>query len=191
VDGVTACRRLRDDGIWSSLLLLTARDSIEDRVAQREYALLYALMSSPGVVLDRFELIERAWGSEYETRSNSSMSTSTPCATRFDKPFDVTSIETVRGAGLPDPRRRPAPVTRLSVRVRVRVSGQLDATLDDGLRARAVLDRAAGRHRAHALPRREGQALRMVTRAPVSSIAPAGTPSTTALANSTAWSSRP
>jgi two-component system OmpR family response regulator len=114
-DGLTACRQLRDDGIWSPLLLLTARDAIEDRVAglnagaddyltkpfafdelvarvralarrgrferpavveagdlrldpaahavrrgetdidlsQREYALLYALMSSPGVVLDR------------------------------------------------------------------------------------------------------------------------------------------
>src|SRR4051794_23603112 len=33
VDGVTACRRLREDGVWSPLLLLTARDSIEDRVA--------------------------------------------------------------------------------------------------------------------------------------------------------------
>ena len=33
LDGLTACRRLRDDGVWSPLLLLTARDAIEDRVA--------------------------------------------------------------------------------------------------------------------------------------------------------------
>ena len=28
-DGLTACRRLRDDEVWSPLLLLTARDAIE------------------------------------------------------------------------------------------------------------------------------------------------------------------
>src|SRR6478609_4066067 len=132
LDGVSACRRLRDDGVWSPLLMLTARESIEDRVAglnagaddylvkpfafeelvarvralarrgrierpavleagdlrldpaahvvhrgeqaielsQREYALLYALMSAPDVVLDRFQLLERAWGWDYENRSN-------------------------------------------------------------------------------------------------------------------------
>src|SRR3954451_15346577 len=161
VDGVTACRRLRDDGVWSPLLLLTARDTVEDRVAglnagaddylikpfafeelvarvralarrghlerpavleagdlrldpaahvvhrgehdidlsQREYALLYALMSSPGVVLDRFELLERAWGWEYENRSNIIDVYVNYLRNKIDKPFDVTSIETVRGAG--------------------------------------------------------------------------------------------
>ena len=33
IDGFETCRRLRDDGIWSPVLLLTARDSVEDRVA--------------------------------------------------------------------------------------------------------------------------------------------------------------
>jgi two-component system OmpR family response regulator len=32
VDGFTVCRRLREQGIWSPVLMLTARDSIEDRV---------------------------------------------------------------------------------------------------------------------------------------------------------------
>jgi two-component system OmpR family response regulator len=33
IDGLEVCRRLRDDGIWSPVLMLTARDEIEDRVA--------------------------------------------------------------------------------------------------------------------------------------------------------------
>jgi two-component system OmpR family response regulator len=33
IDGFETCRRLREDGVWSPVLLLTARDSVEDRVA--------------------------------------------------------------------------------------------------------------------------------------------------------------
>jgi two-component system OmpR family response regulator len=33
MDGFQACRRLREAGIWSPVLMLTARDSVEDRVA--------------------------------------------------------------------------------------------------------------------------------------------------------------
>ena len=33
VDGFETCRRLRDDGVWSPVLMLTARDEIADRVA--------------------------------------------------------------------------------------------------------------------------------------------------------------
>ena len=33
LDGFETCRRLRDDGVWTPVLLLTARDSVEDRVA--------------------------------------------------------------------------------------------------------------------------------------------------------------
>jgi two-component system OmpR family response regulator len=33
IDGFETCRRLRGDGIWAPVLLLTARDSVEDRVA--------------------------------------------------------------------------------------------------------------------------------------------------------------
>jgi two-component system OmpR family response regulator len=32
-DGFEVCRRLRDDGVWSPVLMLTARDAVEDRVA--------------------------------------------------------------------------------------------------------------------------------------------------------------
>ena len=33
IDGFETCRRLRDDGVWAPVLMLTARDSVEDRVA--------------------------------------------------------------------------------------------------------------------------------------------------------------
>jgi two-component system OmpR family response regulator len=33
LDGFEVCRRLRDDGVWSPVLMLTARDAVEDRVA--------------------------------------------------------------------------------------------------------------------------------------------------------------
>lgn len=33
LDGFETCRRLRDDGIWAPVLMLTARDAVEDRVA--------------------------------------------------------------------------------------------------------------------------------------------------------------
>src|SRR5918996_1366082 len=32
VDGVEVCRRLRADGVWTPVLMLTARDGLEDRV---------------------------------------------------------------------------------------------------------------------------------------------------------------
>ena len=33
IDGFETCRRLRNDGVWAPVLMLTARDAIEDRVA--------------------------------------------------------------------------------------------------------------------------------------------------------------
>ncbi|MCB0876926.1 MAG: response regulator transcription factor [Solirubrobacterales bacterium] len=33
IDGFETCRRLREDEVWSPILMLTARDSIEDRVS--------------------------------------------------------------------------------------------------------------------------------------------------------------
>src|SRR4051812_48197885 len=33
IDGFETCRRLRADGVWAPVLMLTARDAVEDRVA--------------------------------------------------------------------------------------------------------------------------------------------------------------
>lgn len=161
LDGVETCRRLRREGVWSPVLLLTARDGIDDRVAgldagaddylvkpfafpeltarlralarrgrierptvlrvadleldpatqrvtrdgveielsQKEYALLYALMREPGTVLDRYALLERAWGDGYENRSNVIDVYISYLRQKIDKPFAGNLIETVRGAG--------------------------------------------------------------------------------------------
>jgi two-component system OmpR family response regulator len=33
IDGLEVCRRLRDEGVWAPVLMLTARDAVEDRIA--------------------------------------------------------------------------------------------------------------------------------------------------------------
>jgi two-component system OmpR family response regulator len=161
IDGITMCRRLRADDVWAPVLLLTARDAIEDRVAgldagaddylvkpfafpelaarlralgrrgrgerpvvlrageleldpaahrvrrgetdidlsPKEYALLYALMNQAGVVLDRFDLLERAWDGEYENRSNVIDVYISYLRQKIDKPFGTDSIQTIRGVG--------------------------------------------------------------------------------------------
>jgi two-component system, OmpR family, response regulator len=33
IDGFEVCRRIRNDGVWAPVLMLTARDAVEDRVA--------------------------------------------------------------------------------------------------------------------------------------------------------------
>jgi two-component system, OmpR family, response regulator len=33
IDGLAVCSRLREEGVWSSILMLTARDAVRDRVA--------------------------------------------------------------------------------------------------------------------------------------------------------------
>jgi two-component system OmpR family response regulator len=33
IDGFETCRRLRDDGVWTPVLMLTARDALRDRIA--------------------------------------------------------------------------------------------------------------------------------------------------------------
>ena len=161
LDGFAVCRRLRGDGVWAPVLMLTARDAVEDRVAgldggaddylvkpfdfselvarlralarrgplerptllqagdlvldpatrrvrrddaeislsTKEYALLETFMRRPGQVLDRFQLLEHAWDSEYENRSNVVDVYVRYLREKVDRPFGVTSIETVRGAG--------------------------------------------------------------------------------------------
>ena len=161
IDGFETCRRLRDDDVWTPVLLLTARDSVEDRVAgldggaddyltkpfsfaelsarlralvrrgqkerpavlevgelrldpatrqasrgergvelsTKEFALLEAFMRRPGEVLSRLELLEHAWDFGYENRSNVIDVYVRYLREKIDRPFGVTSIETVRGAG--------------------------------------------------------------------------------------------
>jgi two-component system, OmpR family, response regulator len=161
LDGLEVCRRLRAAGVWSPILILTARDGVRDRVAgldggaddyltkpfsyaellarlralvrrgpverptelrvgdlrldpatrrvwrgkteidlsAKEFAILETFMRQPGQVLSRFELLEHAWDYEYENRSNVVDSYLRYLRQKIDRPFGVTSLETVRGAG--------------------------------------------------------------------------------------------
>jgi two-component system, OmpR family, response regulator len=161
LDGFEVCRRLRGAEVWAPILMLTARDSVRDRVAgldggaddyltkpfsyaellarlralvrrgpverptelragdlrldpatrrvwrgdaeielsAKEFAILETFMRRPGEVLSRFALLEHAWDYEYENRSNVVDSYVRYLRQKIDRPYDVHSIETVRGAG--------------------------------------------------------------------------------------------
>jgi len=161
IDGFETCRRLRGEGVWAPVLMLTARDGVEDRVAgldggaddyltkpfsfaellarlralgrrglvekptvleagglrldpatrqvwrgdseialsSKEFALLETFMRRPGEVLSRYQLLEHAWDYEYENRSNVVDVYVRYLREKVDRPFEVESIETVRGAG--------------------------------------------------------------------------------------------
>jgi two-component system OmpR family response regulator len=161
IDGFETVRRLRAEGQWVPVLMLTALGTIEDRVAgldggaddyltkpfdlrelsarlralvrrdpverpavvevgdlrldpaarrvwrggreielaEKPFALLEAFMRRPGVTLTRFELLESVWDGSYENRSNVVDQHVRVLRDRIDRPFGVTSIETVRGRG--------------------------------------------------------------------------------------------
>jgi two-component system OmpR family response regulator len=161
LDGIEVCRRLRADGVWAPVIMLTARDSIEDRVrgldagaddyltkpfslaellarlralarrvpierpavlevgtlrldpatrkawragaevdlSAREFALLEAFMRRPGHVLSQAQLLEAAWDMAYEPRSNVVEVYVRYLREKLDRPFGLTSLETVRGLG--------------------------------------------------------------------------------------------
>jgi two-component system OmpR family response regulator len=161
LDGFETCRRLRRDGIWIPVLMLTARDAVEDRVrglddgaddyltkpfslaeltarlralvrrgpverptvlevgdlrldpatrevsrgdaaiqlSAREFALLETLMRRPGIVFTQTQLLESAWDLGYEQRSNVIEVYIRYLREKIDRPFGISSIETVRGAG--------------------------------------------------------------------------------------------
>jgi two-component system OmpR family response regulator len=161
LDGNEVCRRLRERGVRSPVLMLTARDAVDDRVAgldngaddyltkpfsfaellarlraltrrgpierpplleagtlrldprtrqvwrgeaeielsTKEFALLETFMRRPGEVVSRFDLLEHAWDSSYENRSNVVDVYVRYLRDKVDRPFGVSSLETVRGAG--------------------------------------------------------------------------------------------
>lgn len=169
VDGFEVCRALRAEGVWVPVLMLTARDSVEDRVrgldggaddyltkpfslaellarlralvrrgpverpavlesgglrldpagrrvwrgeqeialSAQEFALLEVFMRRPGQVLSRDQLLDAAWDIGFEARSNVVEVYVRYLREKVDRPFGVSSLETVRGVGY-RLRREPA-----------------------------------------------------------------------------------
>ena len=161
IDGFETCRRLRAEGRWAPIMMLTARDAVEDRVrgldqgaddyltkpfslaellarlralvrrgpverpvvyevgdlrldpatrqvwrgeteialSAREFALLETFVRHPGQVFSQQQLLDAAWDLGYEPRSNVVEVYVRYLREKIDRPFGVTSIETVRGVG--------------------------------------------------------------------------------------------
>jgi two-component system OmpR family response regulator len=160
-DGFEVCDRLRKDGLWVPILMITARDAVVDRVkgldlgaddylvkpfafdelfarlrallrrdvaerpvvlhvgdlrldpaskqvsrgghpialSAKEFALLELFMRQPGKVLSRGFIVDHVWDFAYEWKSNVVDVYVRYLRDKVDRPFGVTSIETIRGHG--------------------------------------------------------------------------------------------
>jgi two-component system, OmpR family, response regulator len=75
------------------------RGDVEIELSAREFALLETLMRRPGQVFSQLQLLEAAWDLGYEQRSNVVEVYVRYLREKIDRPFGVSSIETVRRVG--------------------------------------------------------------------------------------------
>jgi two-component system OmpR family response regulator len=75
------------------------RGDAEIPLSVKELQVLEVFMRRPGHVLSRFDLLEGAWGADYENRSNVIDVYVGYLRDKIDRPFGVATIETIRGAG--------------------------------------------------------------------------------------------
>ena len=68
-------------------------------LSPKEFSLLEMFMRSPGKVLTRTELLEHVWDFAYDGTSNVIDVYIRYLRSKIDRPFDLDSIETVRGVG--------------------------------------------------------------------------------------------
>ena len=83
------------------------RGAREIALSAREVAILEAFMRRAGEVVSRYDLLDAVWDGAFEHRSNVVDVAVRRLRDKVDRPFDVESIQTVRGAGyrLCDPAR--------------------------------------------------------------------------------------
>ena len=85
------------------------RGDVPVALSTKELQLLEVFMRRPGRVLSRYDLLEGAWDRDDANRSNVVVDVYVGyLRDKIDRPFGLTSIETVRGAGyrLRDDRSR-------------------------------------------------------------------------------------
>ena len=113
VDGLTTCRELRQRGDRTPILMLTARDTVDDRVAgldagggdtvieltPKEYAVLECLLREPEHVLSRTQIAEHVWNYDVYGQSNIVDVYIRNLRRKIDDGSDQPLIQTVRGAG--------------------------------------------------------------------------------------------
>jgi two-component system OmpR family response regulator len=68
-------------------------------LSAREVAILEAFMRRPGRIFSRYDLLELVWAGDVDHRSNVVDVAVRRLRDKVDRPFDVESIQTVRGAG--------------------------------------------------------------------------------------------
>jgi two-component system OmpR family response regulator len=78
---------------------LVRRGETEISLTTKEVRLLEVFMRYPGELLSRRRLLEGAWDSGHEQRSNVISVYIRSLREKIDRPFGVQTIETIRGAG--------------------------------------------------------------------------------------------
>ena len=76
-----------------------SRNNREIALSAKEFQLLEVFVRNPDLVLTRYQLLEGAWDSEYEHRSNVIDVYVRYLREKLDRPFGADSFETVRGIG--------------------------------------------------------------------------------------------
>ena len=84
------------------------RGDTEVSLSAKEFQLLETFMRHPGEVLSRYQLLEHAWDYDYENRSNIVDVYVRYLREKIDRPFGLSTLETVRGAGYRLDDRVPA-----------------------------------------------------------------------------------
>jgi two-component system OmpR family response regulator len=75
------------------------RGEQEVALSAREFAVLHTLMRRPGQVLTREQLLDHAWGTDYDGESNVVDVYIGYLRQKVDRPFGRADVETVRGVG--------------------------------------------------------------------------------------------
>jgi two-component system OmpR family response regulator len=75
------------------------RGDVGVELSRKEFALLKELMRHPGQVLSRTHLLEHVWDEAYDGGSNVVDVYIRYLRNKVDRPFDRTTLQTVRGVG--------------------------------------------------------------------------------------------